>query len=198
MRWTWAARLTGAALLAVAAVLLLTGVEVRGASGGRATACGSAWDVVAGRTGWQQWWAQDLADPVPGDRLARTDRCPHAVDARTLATAAAGLAGTAALIGAAAAAGAGRGTPRRRSARLRTLGRATTVLGALLTTGGLAGLALLTADPAAPLFQYVDRAAVLLVGLLLVLPAVLLVLLGRGLVLLADLADREAVPDEAP
>ena len=61
-----------------------------------------------------------------------------------------------------------------------------TILGALLTAGGLAGITLLVADPRAPLFLYVSRPVVVLAGLLLILPAILLIVLGRGASLMAE------------
>jgi len=78
------------------------------------------------------------------------------------------------------------------------LGTAVTVLGGLLTAAGLAGLALLTADPRAPLFLYVSRPVVVLAGLLLVLPAVLLIVLGRGISVLAGYLAHLEVPRETP
>jgi SagB-type dehydrogenase family enzyme len=70
-------------LLAVSALVLLLQVSVA-APRTPPRACGSAWDVVAGRAGWPQWWAADLSDPG-GGALARTLRCPDAVNARILA-----------------------------------------------------------------------------------------------------------------
>jgi hypothetical protein len=77
---------------------------------------------------------------------------------------------------------------RRTVGRLRNLGRGLTILGSLLTVGGLIGLALLVADPESTLFLYVGRPVVVLAGLLLVLPAILLIALGRTAILLADQA----------
>ena len=77
------------------------------------------------------------------------------------------------------------------------LGATLTVLGGVLTAGGLAGIALLVADPGAPLFLYVSRPVVVLAGLLLVLPAILLIALGRGASLWAEhLADVEAAREK--
>jgi hypothetical protein len=73
---------------------------------------------------------------------------------------------------------------------LRLLAAAVTALGSALTVAGLVGIALLTADPHAPLFLYVGRPVVVLAGLLLLLPAVLLIALGRGAALLADQLSR--------
>ena len=70
--------------------------------------------------------------------------------------------------------------------RLRVFGRTLTILGGLFTIAGLVGVALLVADPRSTLFLYVGRPVVVLAGLLLVLPAIFLTVLGRSTVLLAD------------
>jgi hypothetical protein len=199
--WRWGSWLAGAALLIVAGATFMLTVQVRD-SGGRAVACGSAWDVVAGRTGWQQWWAADLADPAGRAQLARTERCPGAVNGRIVASAAVA-------VGAVAIVAVGglvelrrartRRAQRRTAGRLHLVGTGVSVLGGVLTAAGLVGIALLTADPNAPLFLYVSRTAVVLVGLLLVLPAVLLIALGRGLSVLAEhVAAGERGRDETP
>lgn len=196
--WRWACWTAGAALLAVAGVVLMLQVQVHGA-GTPSRSCGSAWDVIAGRMGWPQWWSGDVADPAAGRgiQLVRTLRCPDAVNGRILA--AGGL--TLAAVGVVAA---GELVTRRRmrtarpaatgvAGRLRMLGAILTVLGGLLTAGGLAGIALLVANPASPLFWYVSRPVAVLAGLLLLLPAILLVAIGRGASLMAGhLADVEA------
>ena len=84
--------------------------------------------------------------------------------------------------------------------RLRLLGTAVTILGGLLTAAGLAAIALLVADPRAPLFLYVSRPVVVLAGLLLLLPAILLIVLGRAAGMMARcLAHPEEVkPGETP
>jgi hypothetical protein len=73
-----------------------------------------------------------------------------------------------------------------------------TVLGSLLTAAGLAGIALLVADPSAPLFLYVSRGVVVLAGLLLLLPAILLIVLGSGTRLMADYLARQEESSETP
>lgn len=171
----------GAVLLAVALTVLLLGVPVRGAAG-RSASCGSAWDAVSGRTGWREWWAQDLVAPVDSSgRLVRTLRCPDAVDGRIVVV---GVLAISAVLIIAAGEVAGRWRQREPGAapearRLARLGIVLTLLGALLTASGLAGIALLTADPQDPLFLYVSRPVVVLAGLLLILPALLIVVLGR-------------------
>jgi hypothetical protein len=184
--------------------VLLLQVSIPGA--GTPRACGSAWDVVAGRAGWPQWWAADLSDPAAGrgGRLDRTLRCPGAVNARVVTSGGLALGAVAvvsagefaALRSARRAGSAGLGPAR----RLKLLGTAVTILGGLLTAAGLAGIALLVADPRAPLFFYVSRPVVVLAGLLLLLPAILLIVLGRAArVMAGHLAHPEEVkPGETP
>ena len=198
MLWRCVCWVAGAVLLVLSGLVLLLQVSVHGA-GTPPRACGSGWDVVAGRTGWPQWWAADLADPAEGrgGQLVRTLRCPGAVNARIVTSG--GLAvGAVVLVSAGelmAWRSARRVTPARpgQARRLRLLGTAVTILGVLLTAGGLAGIVLLVADPRAPLFLYVSRPVVVLAGLLLILPAILLIVLGRGASLMAGyLAHAEA------
>jgi hypothetical protein len=185
-----------AALAVVAAAVLLITVEVRG--GGRSVSCGSGWDVVAGRSGWRQWWAQDQADPVAGNRLLRTNDCVGAVNAHIVAATV--LVVIALAVCTAAALATRRGGPDEVDSpparRLRRIGMSVAGIGAVLTGAGLTGIALLTADPAAPLFLYVGRTTVVLLGLVLLLPVVLLVVLGRAASLLAEGLDRDRTTDE--
>jgi hypothetical protein len=204
MLWRWAGWSAGCILLIVSGLILVLQVSVPGA-GTPPRACGSAWDVVAGRAGWPQWWAADLSDPAEGrdGQPVRTLRCPGIVNARIVISG--GLA-----LGAVALASAGEFAVLRRARRVRPagpgparrlkrLGTAVTILGALLTAAGLAGLALLVADPGAPLFYYVSRPVVVLAGLLLILPATLLIVLGRAASMMADhLAHPEEVLRETP
>ncbi len=205
MSWRWAGWSAGITLFIVSGLVLLVQVSAPG-GGLPPRACGSAWDVVAGRTGWPQWWGADLSDPAEtqGGLLVRTVGCPGAVNARIVTSG--GLA-----LGAVALASAGelvalRAARRARPAvpgparRLRLLGTAVTVVGGALTAGGLAGIALLVADPRAPLFGYVSRPAVVLAGLLLLLPAILLIVVGRVVSMLAGyLAHKqEEAPGETP
>lgn len=198
--WRWAGWSAGMILLVVSALVLLLQVSVA-APRTPPRACGSAWDVVAGRAGWPQWWAADLSDPG-GGALARTLRCPSAVNARIVASGGLAL-GAVALVSAgefAALRRARRVRPARPgpARRLRLLGTAVTVLGSLLTAAGLAGIALLVADPGAPLFLYVSRGVVVLAGLLLLLPAILLIVLGRGTSLMAGYLAHREESDETP
>lgn len=188
--WRWVCWGIGIVLLIVAGGVLLFQVSVHGA-GTPPRACGSAWDVVTGRAGWPQWWAADLADPVAGSsgQPVRTLSCPGAVNDRIIASG--GLA-----LGAVAVVSVSEVVIRRRlrpagllpggrARRLRLFGTAVTTAGGLLTAGGLAAIAILAADPGSPVFLYVSRPVAVLVGLLLLLPAVVLIVLGRGISLLA-------------
>ena len=185
-----------AGLVVVAASVLVVTVDVH--SDGRSTSCGSGWDVVAGRAGWRQWWAQDQADPVAGKPLLRTNDCvgavnAHIVTATVLVLLALAIFAAAAFVGPQRRSG---GAGRRSARRLQVLGEVVTVIGSVLTVAGLTGLALLTADPAAPLFQYVSRTTVIFLGLVLLLPAVLLVVLGRTASVIAEALDRDRTTDE--
>lgn len=199
--WRWASRAAGAALVVVAATRLCTEVQV--GSGAVRRSCGSALDAVAGRSGWSQWWAADLTDAAQGSGAPlRTVRCPAAVNGRIVVASA--LLPTAVAVVAAGELVRGRRTRRARSAvrgvhgRLRGFGITVAIVGAVLSVGGLVGLALLVADPHSTLFLYVSRPAVVLAGLLLVLPAVLLLALGRAAVLLADHLALQETDDEGP
>ena len=192
-----AGRSVAAALVVLAASVLVVTVDVH--ADGPSASCGSGWDVIAGRAGWRQWWAQDQADPMASKPLLRTNECAGAVNAHIVAATVLVLIAVA-IFAAAALAG-----PHRRSGgagtqpwrRLRVLGAVVTVTGSVLTVAGLAGVALLTADPAAPLFLYVSRTTVVLLGLVLLLPAVLLDVLGRTANVLAEELDRDRTTDES-
>ncbi len=203
MSWRWAYWSAGVLLLIIAGVVLLLQVSVRDA-GVPPRACGSAWDVVTAGGGWQRWWAADLSDPAQarGGQLVRTLRCPGAVNGRIIAAGC--LAIGAVTVVAAGEVAVLRHARQSRSAmpaavsRLRLLASIVTVLGVLLTAGGLAGLAILMASPGLPLFLYVSRPVVALIGLLLLLPAILLIALGRGASLLAACLAHPEPPRETP
>lgn len=201
MSWRWVYWSAGAVLLILAGLVLLLQVSVH-AAGGPPRACGSGWDVVSGRAGWPRWWSADLSDPAVarGGQLVRTLHCPDAVNGR-IATSA-GLA-----FGAVAVMAAGEVVVLRRAhrtradrpgpvRRLRLLGTAAAIAGSLLTVGGLAGIAILVADPGSPLFLYVSRPLAALAGLLLLLPAILLTVLGCAVRLMADYLARAEPPRE--
>ncbi len=192
--------------MVIAAGVLLAQVQVNGGQQ-PVRSCGSAWDVVAGRTGWSQWWSADLTDHADGADGApvRTVRCPAAVNRRVVAS---GSLAVAAIAVVAAGEALGRRRPRQQrpqrppemlvTRRVRRLGTGLTALGSTLTVAGLSGLGLLVADPRSSLFLYVSRTAVALAGLLLVLPAVLLIALGRTAAVAASyLTEREADHDRS-
>jgi hypothetical protein len=172
-------------------VVLVLQVQVSAGPSGGSRACGSAWDVVAGRVGWEQWWAEDLGRPAPAaaPSLVRTLECPSAVNLRmVVASALAALGVTAVVVG--EVIGRGRGLRGRAAEddparRLRRLGTVVAAVGAVVTAGGLAGLALVLADPDAALFLYVDRPVAALVGGVLLTLPVGLVVAGWGAVLAA-------------
>lgn len=202
MPWRWVCWGAGVVLLVLSSLVLTLQVSAR-ADGTQSVSCGSAWDTVAGRTGWQQWWAADLAGAADGHaRLVRTVRCPGAVNARIAASSGLALAAVAVVMtGEVVARRSARWTRRAwpaRAKRLRLLATAVMTAGGLLTAGGLAGLALLVADPRATIFLYVSRPVVLLAGLLLILPAILLIAMGWGASLMADYLAHEEATRGAP
>ena len=183
--WRLVARTLGAGLLVAAITTAVLQVYVSGADG-TSRSCGSSFDVIAGRSDWQTWRTQDLADAqglataTPAG-LVRTARCPSAVNDRTAL--AGGLAiGSAMLLSAGA-------YPRRRGGirawhgvnRLQWLGNFAVVVGALLTTGGLVGLLIVLANPRSTLFLYVSRPAALLIGLAVLQPALALLIAGLAI-----------------
>lgn len=185
------------------AALAVTAFQIRVTDGalGVTRTCGSVFDGVADRSGWEVWWARDLDEPDEAVRsaLVRTTHCPEAVNDRILLAAALGTAGLATLIVA------GWQRPRRESTattasvggRLVRLGQVTSVVGAGLTVLGSAAIVSLLADADSTLFLYTDRAVVAAVGLIVLVPAIALFAMGRALVLvgrgttLPELADGE-------
>ena len=179
-------------VLALAALALQ--VEVSDAEVGATRACGSAFDALADRSGWETWWAGDLEEPDEEIRsaLVRTTRCPDAVNARIVV--AAMLGATSALAALAVLARRrhdGRRdapTAERARARLGRLGRITTGVGAVLTLAGAVAVVLLVADADSTLFLYTDRFVVAVVGLIVLVPTIALVVIGRAVTILADTA----------
>ena len=199
VRWQWASRLAGMALALLAALLLLLQVRVSAGQDGQ-LGCGSSWDVISGRNGWREWWSADQAGAssaaVRPVSLARTLGCPDAINARIWLASAVFLAAVAVVAGGEFIAHrAMRRIPPngRAPRRLHLVARSCVMVGAALTLAGLAGIALLTADPHDPLFLYVNRPAVVLVGLFLLSPAVLILALG----LLALSAEKQPPMREA-
>ncbi len=73
-----------------------------------------------------------------------------------------------------------------------------TVLGGLLTVGGLAGIALLVASPDTPPLLYASRPVVVLAGLPLILPAILLIAPAAGAGLVGGYPARAEATRETP
>lgn len=184
MTWRWISWAAGVALAVVACIALLQQVTVR--DGATGVACGSGFDVIAGRTDWRDWWALDVAaaDPAGEPSFARSRQCPSALNRRTLP------AGAIVVLAVAAVAGSEVLRARRRAElrppvtrpaeRVRRLGLVVTVAGVVLATAGAAALVLLVADPRSTLFLYVDRPVAVLFGLLLLQPAIAMILVGRA------------------
>jgi hypothetical protein len=161
--------------------------------------CGSVFDSVADRSGWELWWARDLDEPEGvRDDLVRTTRCPDAVNVRLGLAAALGLVGV----------GLGWYALQRRRAdrpeapaaslagrRVARIGRFTSVLGGTLTAVGAAAIAVLVADSDSTLFLYTDRLVVAVVGLIVLIPTITLFVIGRVLVLVGDSVPQ---PEEEP
>jgi hypothetical protein len=180
------------ALATAAAVVVAAQVEVTAVAtereGGVTRTCGSVFDSIADRSGWETWWARDLdeVDPAVRAALVRTSACPGAINLRLAVGAT--LVGIAAMLAVALPALTDRRTRARVGsgvgARLGRLGRVTSCVGAALTVAGLAALVLLVADADSTLFLYADRLVVGVVGLIVLVPTVTLVVIGRALTIL--------------
>ncbi len=195
-RTDWVVFTTGiAAALAVvlAGAALLVQIEVTDADVAVTRGCGSVFDSVVDRSGWEQWWARDLDEPDEvRSALVRTTRCPEAVNQRVAIAAVLGAA--AVVLGAVTMA-------RRRSdrpadtavspvgRRLVRIGRLTAVLGGALTALGIIAVVVLVADADSTLFLYTDRLVVGVVGLIVLIPTIALFVIGRVLVLLGENAE---------
>ena len=177
----------GVGLVVAALAVTVSQIEVTDGEVGVTRSCGSVFDGVADRSGWEVWWARDLDEPDDAVRsaLVRTTRCPGAVNEGIVLAAALGVAGGAALIVAMWR------RPRRESTgargdvgvRLVRLGQVTSFVGAGLTLLGFAGIVLLLADADSTLFLYTDRLVVAVIGLIVLVPAIALFAMGRALVL---------------
>ena len=177
----------GVGMIVAALAMTAFQIEVTDDEIGVTRTCGSVFDGVADRSGWEVWWARDLDEPDEAVRsaLVRTTRCPGAVNDGILLAAALGAAGVVALLVAAW------WRPRRESTaaassvggRVVRLGRVTSFVGAGLTVLGSAAIVVLLADADSTLFLYTDRAVVGAVGLIVLVPAIALLVMGRALVL---------------
>lgn len=174
-------------LFSLAALLAFAQVSVTASDVESSRACGSSFDVIADRSGWEVWWAADLDDPDPavGDALLRTRNCPSAVNVRTVA---AGVVATLAALTLVAAAA----STSRHSGDLGRLGTTTVATGAALTALGITAIVVLVADSESTLFIYVDRLVVAVIGLIVLVPPISLVVFGRAL----RIVDEQASSDE--
>ena len=180
--------ITAALLLVLLGTVLLVQIEVTEA--GVTRSCGSVFDSAVDRSGWEQWWAADLDEPDEvRTALVRTTRCPDAVNQRVAVAAALGI--TALVLGAVAMAR--RRTDRSADAsaasighRVVRIGRLTSTLGGALTALGVVAIVVLVADADSTLFLYTDRVVVAVVGLIVLIPTITLLVIGRVLVLLGE------------
>lgn len=176
-----------AAIVAAAAALVLLFVQVEVSDDSLAVTrnCGSAFDVALDRSGWQAWWASDLdeADAAVRAALVRTERCPTAVNRRLGAAGILGAASALLVVWAVARrrTSKGRQVPSGSPARLVRLGRITTWLGAALTGAGVVAVVVLVADADSTLFLYTDRFVVGVVGLIVLVPTIALIVIGRAI-----------------
>ncbi len=79
---------------------------------------------------------------------------------------------------------------RQRAAGSRSLGRATSLAGGILTVAGVIAVILLVADADSTLFLYTDRLVVAVVGLIVLIPTMALFVIGRVLALVGAHLDR--------
>lgn len=167
-------------------VALLAQIEVTHSAAGVTRTCGSAFDSVVDRSGWELWWARDLDEPDDSVRsaLVRTDLCPTAVNRRTAMAAVFGsLALVLAILTRPLASSAERqsGTSPAAAARLVRLGNATSWVGGSLTVAGMLAIIALVADADSTMFLYTDRFVVGIVGLIVLMPTIALFVIGRVL-----------------
>lgn len=192
--------LGGVGMVVAALAVAASQIEVTDAEVGVTRVCGSVFDGVTDRSGWETWWTNDLDEPddVVRSALVRTSRCPGAVNDRIVLAAILGAAGSATLIVAAWR------RARRESAaatpevggRLVRLGQVTSFAGAGLTVLGVAGIVLLLADSDSTLFLYTDRTVVAVVGLIVLVPAIALIAMGRAVSLFGRGRGRSDASDE--
>jgi uncharacterized membrane protein len=187
----WIRMVTAAAaglMIVLLGAVLLVQIDVTDAEVAATRGCGSVFDSVVDRSGWELWWARDLDEPDEvRSALVRTTRCPDAVNQRVAIAAALGI--TALVLGAVAMA-------RRRTdrsadpsaspigRRVVRIGRLTSALGGALTALGIVAIVILVADADSTLFLYTDRLVVAVVGLIVLIPTITLFVIGRVFVLL--------------
>ncbi|NNF55027.1 MAG: hypothetical protein HKN03_11370 [Acidimicrobiales bacterium] len=176
-------------------------VQVTDSRGSTERTCGSPFDSVADRSGWELWWSSDVDDPDQQVReaLLRTSLCPSAINDRLVWTA--GF-GAAAVVGAMVGrrispARAQHGPSSVLERRVARIGLATSWAGGILTVAGLVGVILLVADADSTLYLYTNRTVVGLIGLIVLMPTIALFSIGRVLALVSPYLDRSfpEIPD---
>lgn len=191
----WLAKIVAMVAAVGAFAVLLGQVEASDGSVGATRTCGSPFDNVVDRSGWERWWSSDLDEPDPVVRaaLVRTRSCPDAVNGRLAVVALLGAASAGAAVFARLRSGSAR--PRAGTStlgdRVVRLGRLSTWTGIALTLGGLAAIVVLVADADSTLFLYTDRLVVAVVGLLVLTPTIALFVIGRALTILGDHLDSD-------
>ena len=165
--------------------------------------CGSAFDAITDRSGWEVWWSRDLDEPDESVRsaLVRTDLCPTAVNRRIILAALLAVLGLVSAVFAWSRPNDHRqvvGAEVSRAGRLGRLGRSVSRVAAMLLIAGVVAIVVLVADADSTLFLYVDRLVVGIVGLIVLMPAIALFALGRALVLVGVELDRSADVEERP
>jgi hypothetical protein len=185
-----AAAIAAALMIVLLGAVLVVQIEVTDAEVDATRSCGSVFDSVADRSGWEEWWAQDLDESEEiRSALVRTTRCPEAVNQRVAIAAV--LAIGAVVSGAVAAARRRTGRSADTTAspidrRVVRIGRLTSVLGGALTSLGIIAIVVLVADADSTLFLYTDRLVVALVGLIVLIPTITLFVIGRVIVMLGE------------
>ena len=184
------AAIAAALMIVLLAAVMLVQIEVTDTSVAATRSCGSVFDSVVDRSGWEQWWASDLDEPDEvRSALLRTSRCPAAVNQRVAIATVLGIAAVVSGALARARRTADRSAHTAASTighRLSRIGRLTVALGGTLTTLGIIAIVILVADADSTLFLYTDRLVVAVVGLIVLIPTITLFVLGRVLVLLAE------------
>ncbi len=182
--------IAAALMIVLLGAVLLVQIEVTDAEVAATRSCGSVFDSVVDRSGWELWWAHDLDEnDEVRSALVRTNRCPDAVNHRVAIAAVLGMTGL--VLGAVAMA---RGQADRSAdttaspigRRVIRIGRLTSALGGALTTFGIIAIVILVADADSTLFLYTDRLVVAVVGLIVLIPTITLFVIGRVLVLLGE------------
>lgn len=179
---------------ALAAVVSLRQIDVTTGTGAERS-CGSALDATLDRSGWEQWWVADLdeSDEDGSASLPRTRQCPAVINTQiTLAV----VLGSVSIGTIVAGRQLGGGRPRASSPhadadRLHRLGRWTVVAGAIVTLLGLAAMVALVGNADAAMFRHVGRDEVAALGIVALVPAIVLVVIGRAIELLALTLDEK-------